>query len=67
MIIRILDNLSDTEALKAVLKVIELGRISNNNTQYCYATQLTLLGMTYIVYAEKTKGGQDKFIVRLNK
>ena len=30
--------LDDEAALQAVLSVIRMGRISNNNKQYCYAT-----------------------------
>jgi hypothetical protein len=67
MIIKINDNISDPVATKAVLVVICQGRLSKNETQYSYATTLVVNDIKLVVYADKTKGGQDKFEVYLDK
>ena len=54
-------NLHDTVALDKVASVIAEGRISNNNTQYCYATTFGLAGVA--VLAGKNKHS-DVFWVR---
>jgi len=52
------------EVLPYVEKVIADGRISNNNTQYCYVTSWLSYGIT--VYADKNKKS-DRFIVERDK
>jgi len=32
-------NISDYVVMKRVTKIIDMGLLSNNNTQYCYATR----------------------------
>lgn len=54
------DGMSDIEALSYVSSVIKQGKISNENTQYCYITKFrTDKGHT--VYADKTKTGTFTF------
>jgi hypothetical protein len=53
--------------LKLVSDVIALGRISKNNTQYCYATRIyrinnVKLKHSYMVYAAKNKRS-DRFLI----
>jgi hypothetical protein len=61
IIIHIDDAISDTEAIRLVLDVIEEGRISNQNSQYCYITQFAS-GPS--VYADRhPKTGTDVFRV----
>lgn len=62
----IIDNrssLSDVDATLAVAKVIEQGRISNDNKQYCYLTTFT----NGLVVATDLNKKSDKFIVIDNK
>lgn len=65
-IIDIEDDIGDYEAIYALLDVIALGKISKNNTMYCYHTEMyNGINVTAI---EKTKNGKsDKFIIHLNK
>lgn len=58
--ITIEDNVDIKTALLCVEHVISLGKISNNNTQYCYATTWT--DGTYVL-ADKTKRGNSTFRV----
>ena len=53
-------NLSLLDAIECVKQVVGLGRISNNNTQYCYVTKIPIKGIPYIVYADRN-GKSDKF------
>lgn len=49
------------EALAHVRLVIELGRISNNGKQYCYATSFN---DGVLVFADQTRTGTDTFTVQ---
>lgn len=51
---------SDGMALTYALKVINNGKISNNNTQYCHITKFE---SGYFVYADKTKSETHTFRV----
>ena len=55
------DDLTDTGALFYVTEVIYQGRISKDDTQYCYATRFG--GSFVTVYASRTKNGTDTFRV----
>ena len=52
------DGVSDIDALMYVRQVVKKGRISNNNTQYCYCT---MFNDAAEVYADRTKSGTDTF------
>lgn len=54
------DGLSDIEALACVINVVNEGKVSNKNTQYCFVTKFT---NGCIVYAEATKSGTNTFKV----
>lgn len=59
----IIENKSEmtmSEALRYAINVIDQGRISANNTQYCYVTEYT--NDKVIVYAAKNKKS-DKLII----
>ena len=58
---------SDFKALELVQKAIEPGRISNDNTQYCYCTRIQYpsTGEVFHVSATRTKSGTDSFDIRL--
>lgn len=60
--------LTDQDACRLVMKVIEGGRVSNNNTQYCYLTSFNY-GVTKEKYLVSTKlnKNSDKFVVYDNK
>ena len=65
----IIDNKSratDQQALECVKKVIDLGRISNSEKQYCYVTTFEITDITGInriyVYTDLNKNS-DRFIV----
>lgn len=61
----IIDNrttLNDKEVLKAVLAVVELGRISNDNTQYCYGTEITIKDNNYLVWTSLNKKS-ERFVI----
>lgn len=52
LIIQVKGDISILDALEYAKEVIRLGKISNNNTQYCYAT--TFLD-NIVVYSDKNK------------
>ena len=52
------ENISDAESLVYTLKVINEGKISKNNSQYCF---LTTFESGIKVYANKTKTGTYTF------
>jgi hypothetical protein len=56
--------IDDTEALMLVIRVIDGGRISNNNKQYCYLTQFVNKKTkgTLVVSTDLNKNS-DRFIV----
>ena len=56
--------LSDFQAAYYVLQVIKQGKISKDNTQYCYVTRFTN-GVT--VYSDVTQKGTPTFRVMASK
>ena len=56
--------LDDIDAIKLVQKVIQGGRVSNNNKQYCYLTNFSygVTGESYNVATDLNRRS-DKFIV----
>ena len=54
----------DRDALKLVRDVVNMGRISNNNTQYCYvvAAQVKGCGNRYNIVSHLNKHS-DKFTI----
>ena len=58
---RVEDEIDPIVALSCVMTVIGKGRISKNCTQYCY---VTAFHNRIVVYASKTRTGNDTFIVR---
>lgn len=66
----IIENQTDLpmiEILPCITEVIRMGRISNNNTEYCYGTRFTtkLYGVI-TVFSHKNKKS-DRLIVRKDK
>lgn len=59
--INIDDHVTDATALDCVKKVVEQGRISANGSCYCYVTQIPYWNI--VVYAERTRAGNDTFRV----
>lgn len=55
LIIKNKTEISDIEVLKYVSKVIELGRISNNEKQYCYMSVLEKEGVEYHIVTDLRK------------
>lgn len=53
--------LDDWHVFDLIRRVIEMGRISNNGTQYCYATTFNAEQAKYVVAASRTKVGTDVF------
>ena len=62
MIINNRTSLTDAIALEMVSKVVMLGRISNDEKQYCYGTAINVLGVKYMVVTDLNKRS-DRFIV----
>lgn len=61
----IMDNqsfLSDIFALKLVSKVIDMGRISNQGTQYCYVTSF-IVDNREVMVATSLNPKSDRFVV----
>ena len=57
----ILENKSDLDTLtflRLVQKVIELGKISNNDKQYCYLTSFTINQEEYHIVSDLNKKSQ---------
>lgn len=65
-IIEIRDNIGDYEAIQALLDVMAVGRISKNETMYCYHTEMTN-GIHVSAIEKKKYGKSEKFIIHLNK
>jgi hypothetical protein len=64
-IIEIRDNIGDYEALEAVMSVITSGRISKNDTMYCYHTVFN--NSIHVSFIEKRKHSKsEKIIVHKN-
>ena len=61
----IIDNrteLKDFEAIILVSRVINQGRISNNEKQYCYGTSIQIEDKTYMIFTSLNKKS-DRFII----
>lgn len=58
------ENMPVEEALSYVQGVVKGGRISNNNTQYCY---FVMFHNDAEVYTSRTANGTDVFTVRRPK
>ena len=57
LIIKVHEGVSDALATKLVGKVIEMGKISNNNRQYCYLTRFPEEGRYVVVTCDMVKTG----------
>lgn len=55
LIIKNQTEISDIEVLKYISKVIKLGRISNNEKQYCYMSVLEIEGIEYHIITDLRK------------
>ncbi len=65
-IIDIRDDIGDYEAVSALLDVMAVGRISKNETMYCYHTEM--VNGIHVSAIEKSKYGKsERFIIHLNK
>lgn len=65
-IIEIRDGIGDYEAISALLDVMAVGRISKNDTMYCYHTEMT--NGIHVSAIEKSKYGKsEKFVIHLNQ
>lgn len=62
LIIKNESSADDFTCLHLVMSVIKLGRISKNDTQYCYVCASD----NYVVYTDLTKNKTDVFTVRDN-
>ena len=61
----IIDNrteLSDINVVTLVGKVINQGRISNDNKQYCYGTGITIEDKEYMIWTDLNKKS-DRFVI----
>jgi hypothetical protein len=61
----IIDNrteLSDINAVTLVGEVINQGRISNDNKQYCYGTGITIEDKEYMIWTDLNKKS-DRFVI----
>jgi len=57
IIIKNNSSLSDEDALYFVLKVVKGGKVSNNNTQYCYISLVKTKTTEIQIYCDETKSG----------
>ena len=58
-------DLSDKDVLVLISHVVKVGRISNNERQYCPATSLSLKGERYVIYSKKNLKS-DKFTIMID-
>lgn len=65
-IIEIRDGIGDYEAIDCLMSVLASGRISKNNTLYCYHTEF-YNGINVSVMEKRKGSSTDKFIIHLNK
>mgnify|MGYP006428919481 CR=1 FL=1 len=66
----IIDNrtdLTDAECLPYVERVINRGRISNNNKQYCYATSFEKDKETILIVITDLNSKSDRFTITEQK
>lgn len=62
LIIENRSELTDKQCLHLVERVIESGRISNNNKQYCYLTRLKYINNWYSVSTDLNEKS-DRFVI----
>jgi hypothetical protein len=60
------NDLDDLQATLFVADVIDLGKISNDGKQYCYATRLKKWEKEYMVYAHLNKKSHRFDICNVN-
>ena len=65
-IIEIRDGIGDYEAIEALLEVMTIGRISKNDTMYCYHTEM-LNGINVSAVEKSKYGKSEKFVIHLNQ
>ena len=65
-IIDIRDDIGDYEAVSALLEVMAVGRISKNDTMYCYHTEM-YNGIHVSAMEKKKYAKSERFIIHLNK
>ena len=65
-IIDIRDDIGDYEAISALLKVMSVGRISKDDTMYCYHTEM-YNGICVSAIDKIKKSKSEKFVIHLNK
>jgi len=58
--------LSDIESLDLVSRVIEEGRVSNDNKQYCYVSIGNINHSSYAISTDLNKKS-DRFVIMYNK
>ena len=64
-IIEIRDGIGDYEAIEALLEVMNVGRISKDDTMYCYHTEMAN-GINVSSIEKRKNGKSNKFIIHLN-
>ena len=65
-LIDIRDDIGDYEAVSALLDVMAGGRISKNDTMYCYHTEMHN-GIHVSAMEKKKYAKSERFIIHLNK
>lgn len=65
-IIDIRDDIGDYEAVSALLEVMAVGRISKDNTMYCYHTEMHN-GIHVSAMEKKKHAKSERFVIHLNK
>lgn len=61
----IIDNktdLSEKESLELVYEVVKMGKISKNNTMFCYGSTIFKNGIEYGIWSNKNRRS-DKFTI----
>ena len=65
-IIDIRDDIGDYEAISALLEVMAVGRISKDDTMYCYHTEMHN-GIHVSAMEKKKHAKSERFVIHLNK
>ena len=55
LIIKNQTDITDISVLELVKRVIQIGRVSNNETQYCYLTSFTIDNKEYHIVTDLNK------------
>lgn len=55
-----------TDAMILINKVVIMGKISNDNKQYCYCTTFTVAGNGYVIYSDVNKKS-DRLVLMNDK